>query len=127
MIIPIKTVEEMNDQERREYLEDLIMENVLDDPSGAFSREELQEARKLMGRVRRAKDQNRTYFTPSEVSKMVGKSSETIRKEFRGKPGVKIRSFGGAHRRTVRLMVISRKGINNLYPEVDIDAFLTKR
>jgi len=118
----------MNDKERREYLEELITENVLaDNGSSSLSNEELQELKRLTGRRRRAKHQNRTYFTPKEVGQMTGKSDQAVRKEFRGKPGVKVRSFGGANRRTVRLMMISRKGILNLYPEVDIDAFVQKQ
>jgi hypothetical protein len=129
MIIPIKTFEEMNEQERREYLEGLIEDYVIADQNGnAVSTEEfltevpvkeiLKYRRRPRQYQRHPKDPNREYLKPTEVAKMAGLSRDTISRMFWNDPGVKKTPHTGRNRKTYITMLISREAVKRRFPAV---------
>src|SRR5260370_8268697 len=116
MINTIKTFEEMNETERREYLEGLIEDYVLADQDGnAVSTEEfLKEVpvEKILKyrrrRKRHSKAQNRDYFTRREIAEKTGRHPDTIGKLFCNNPGVKNDTHAGRTRSTHLTLLISQ-------------------
>ena len=128
MNIPIKTFEEMNGQERREYLEGLIEDYVLADQDGnVVSTEEfLKEVpvEKILKYRRRPrqhpKDPNRDYFKPTEVARMTGLSRDTIARTFWNDPGIKKTTYAGRNRKKYATMLISREAVKRRFPALNI-------
>ena len=128
MIIPIKTFEEMNETERREYLEGLIEDYVLADQDGnAVSTEEflkevpVAEILKYRRRPKtHPKAKDRDYFKPSEIARMAGLSRDTIAKRFWNDPGVKKQAHAGRNRKTYTTMLISKEAAKRRFPALDI-------
>lgn len=125
MIIPTKTFEEMDKQERREYLEGLIEDYVLADPDGnSISAEEfLREVPAeeiLKHRTRRPKAQDRNYFKPSEIAEKTGLHRDTIARMFWNDPGVKKQNHSGVNRKKYVTMLISRQAVLKRFPAFSI-------
>jgi hypothetical protein len=128
MIIPVKTFEEMNETERREYLKGLIEDYVLADQDGnAVSTEEFLEevpVEKILNYRRRPrqhpKDPNRDYFKPTEVARMTGLSRATIARTFWNDPGIRKTPHTGRNRRTYVTMLISKAAAKRRFPALDI-------
>jgi len=125
MIIPIKTVEEMTETERRQYLETLIEDYVLvdQDGNGVSPDEFINEVpvdEILKHRQRRPKDQNRDYFTRREIAEKTGRHPDTIGKLFWNDPGVVKQTHSGRNRRTYVTMLISKAAAKRRFPALDI-------
>lgn len=85
MKIPIRTVEEMSEQERREYLEAAVVEAVVED-SAILVAEEWTELTKL---AQKAMWSKRTKpFTCAEIARGLEKHPDTVYKWFEDYPGV---------------------------------------
>ena len=126
MIIPIKTVEEMTDNERRQYLESLIEDYILVDQHGnGVSPEEflnevpLDELLKK-NRKRRPKANDRDYFTRRELAEKTGLHENTIGKMFWNDPHVIKRTFSGRNRKTYTTMLISRAAAKRRFPDLEV-------
>jgi hypothetical protein len=125
MIIPVKTFEEMNETERREYLEGLIEDYVLadQDGNGVSSEEFLKEVpvdEILKHRTRRPKAQNRDHFTRKEIAEKTGRHPDTIGKLFWNDPRVIKRTYSGRNRKTYTTMLISRAAAKRRFPDLEI-------
>ena len=128
MIIPIKTIDEMTEKERREYLQGLIEDYVLADQDGnGVSSEEfinevpIGEILKIhKHRTRHPKAQNRDYFTRREIAEKTGRHPDTIGKLFWNDPGVKKDTHAGRNRRTYVTMLISRAAALKRFPGLQI-------
>src|SRR5260370_9889499 len=126
MIIPIKTVEEMSEKERGEYLEGLIEDYVLADQDGnGVSSEEfinevpIGEILKIRKhRTRHPKAQNRDYFTRQEIAEKTGRNPDTIGKLFWNDPGVVKQNHSGRNRRTYVTMLISKQAAKRRFPQL---------
>ncbi len=125
MIIPIKTVEEMTETERRQYLESLIEDYLIVDQNGNdVSPEEflnevpLDELLKKHPRHPTVKD--RDYFTRKEIAEKTGRHPDTIGKMFRNDPGVIKRTYSGRNRKNYTTMLISREAVKRRFPALDI-------
>ena len=125
MIIPIKTVEEMTETERRQYLQTLIEDYVLvdQDGNGVTPEEFLNEVpvnELLKHRTRRPKAQNRSYFTRREIAEKIGRHEDTVGKIFWNDPGVIKRVYSGRNRKTYTTMLISREAVKRRFPSLQI-------
>jgi hypothetical protein len=128
MIIPIKTVEEMTEKERREYLEGLIEDYIIADEDGnTVSTDEflwevpVDEILKYRRRPKaHPKAKDRDYFKSSEIARMTGLSRDTIAKKFWDDPGVKKQTHAGRNRRTYITMLISREAVKRRFPATAI-------
>jgi hypothetical protein len=125
MIIPVKTVEEMTEIERRQYLESLIEDYVLIDQDGnGISPEEfLNEVpvdELLKHRNRRPKAKDRDYFTRRELGEKTGLHENTIGKIFWNDPRVIKRTYSGRNRKTYTTMLISRAAAKRRFPDLEI-------
>jgi hypothetical protein len=128
MIIPIKTFEEMNETERREYLEGLIEDYVLADQDGnGVSPEEfinevpIDEILKIRKhRTRRPKAKDRDYFTRKEIAEKTGRHPDTIGRLFWNDPGVLKQTHSGRNRRTYVTMLISKAAAKRRFPALNI-------
>jgi hypothetical protein len=128
MIIPIKAFEEMNETDRREYLEGLIEDYVLADQDGnAVSTEEflkevpVAEILKYRRRPKtHPKAKDRDYFKPSEIARMTGLNRDTIAKRFWNDPGVKKQAHAGRNRKTYTTMLISKEAAKRRFPVLNI-------
>jgi hypothetical protein len=123
MIIPIKTVEEMTEKERRQYLEGLIEDYILvdQDGNGVSPEEFLKEVpvdEILKHRTRRPKAQNRDYFTRKEIAEKTGRHPDTIGKLFWKDSGVIKQTHSGRNRRTYVTMLISRQAVKRRFPQL---------
>jgi hypothetical protein len=127
-LIPIKTFEEMNGQERREYLEGLIEDYVIADEDGnAVPTEEfltevpVDEILKYRRRSRQhPKDPKRDYFKPTEIAAMAGLSRDTISRMFWNDPGVKKTVHAGRNHKKYVTMLISRQAVLRRFPSLAI-------
>jgi hypothetical protein len=128
MIIDIKSYEEMNEQERREYLEGLIEDYVIADEEGnAVPTEEfltevpVDEILKYRRRPKaHPKAKDREYFKPSEIARMTGLSRDTIARMFWNDPGIRKTPHTGRNRRTYVTMLISKAAAKRRFPALDI-------
>lgn len=125
MIIPIKTVEEMTEKERREYLEGLIEDYILTDQDGndVSPEEFLNEVpveEVLKHRTRRPKAKDRDYFTRKEIAEKTGRHPDTIGKMFRNDPGVIKQVHAGRNRRTYVALLISKQAAKKRFPSLTI-------
>jgi hypothetical protein len=128
MRIPIKIFEEMDQIERREYLEGLIEDYVLADEDGnAVSTEEfltevpVDEILKYRRRSKQhPKDPDRDYFKPTEIARMTGLSRDTISRQFWNDPGVKKQVHAAKNRKKYATMLISREAAKRRFPALDI-------
>jgi hypothetical protein len=125
MIIPIKTVEEMTEQERREYLEGLIEDYVLadQDGNGVSPDEFLREVpvdEILKHRTPHPKAKDRDYFTRKEIAEKTGRHPDTIGRMLWNDPGVVKQTHSGRNRRTYVTMLISKAAAKRRFPALDI-------
>jgi hypothetical protein len=126
MIIPIKTVEEMTETERRQYLESLIEDYVLVDQDGngvspeEFLNEVPVDEILKKHRARRPKDKNRSYFTRREIAEKLGRHEDTVGKIFWNDPGVIKRTYSGRNRKTYTTMLISRAAAKRRFADLVI-------
>jgi len=125
MIIPIKTVEEMTEKERRQYVESLIEDYVLvdQDGNGVSPEEFLNEVsvnELFKHRTRRPKAEDRDYFKRRELAEKTGLHENTIGKMFWNDPHVIKRTFSGRNRKTYTTMLISRAAAKRRFPDLEI-------
>jgi hypothetical protein len=126
MIIPIKTVEEMTETERRQYLETLIEDYVLVDQDGngispdEFLNEVPVDELLKKHRNRRPKAKDRNYFKRRELAEKTGLHENTIGKMFWNDPHVIKRTFSGRNRKTYTTMLISRAAAKRRFPDLEI-------
>ena len=125
MIIPIKTVEEMTEKERRQYVESLIEDYVLvdQDGNGVSPEEFLNEVsvnELLKHRTRRPKAEDRDYFKRRELAEKTGLHENTIGKMFWNDPHVIKRTFSGRNRKTYTTMLISKAAAKRRFPDLEI-------
>ena len=115
MIIELKTFEDMNAAEQRQHLLD-----ILSDDHGEVSPDELEEFRKLFLKRHRTKSDRRAYLTCKELSELVGRSADTIRKLFINDKGVEKRTTSGRNRKPYTTMLISRAAAKRRFPDLEI-------
>jgi hypothetical protein len=126
MIIPIKTVEEMTENERRQYLESLIEDYVLVDQHGngvspeEFLNEVPMDEILKKHRKRRPRAEDRDYFKRRELAEKTGLHENTIGKMFWNDPHVIKRTFSGRNRKTYTTMLISKAAAKRRFPDLEI-------
>jgi hypothetical protein len=115
MIIELKTFEDMDAEEQRQHLLDILTDG------GDVPPEELEDLRKLFLKRHRTKSPQRSYLTCKELGELVGRSEDTIRKMFAHEKGVKKETHSGRNRKAYTTMLISRTAANRLFPDLNLN------